>query len=98
MYVCHRIHPSTNKSPLKLDESPSKALRSAARDVSDVATAVAREVADDALALVETDTNTLIRPFRDVTAEVQKHLGPVIRHSETHWRNARDVSYAIVTG
>lgn len=61
----------------------------AAEDVVEVA----KEVADDALALVDTDTTTLVRTLREVSGEVAKYLGPAIQHGESHWRNARDVSF-----
>jgi hypothetical protein len=69
------------------DSSPVKILRSAAEDVAETA----REVADDALALVETDTRTVVARIRDAGDEVVRVLGPALHHTEGHWRNARDI-------
>lgn len=63
------------------------------RGVAQEASDIAREVADDALALVETDTNKLVRTFREVSNEVIKYAEPIFHQGEGHWRNARDVSY-----
>ncbi|GMK59810.1 hypothetical protein CspeluHIS016_0900270 [Cutaneotrichosporon spelunceum] len=67
--------------------SPSKALRSVANDTTEAV----REVADNALALVDTDTRTIVTRIRKSADKVARTLGPALQSTEGHWRNARDV-------
>ncbi|CAK9782340.1 hypothetical protein CC85DRAFT_282382 [Cutaneotrichosporon oleaginosum] len=79
----------TEAANVPLPDSPAsvKLLRAAAQDAAEAAL----EVSDDVLALVETDTRTVIRRLRDTADKVGRVLGPALHSTEGHWRNARDI-------
>ncbi|BEI87232.1 hypothetical protein CcaverHIS002_0705780 [Cutaneotrichosporon cavernicola] len=77
----------TEAASVPLPDSPAKVFRSVAQDTTEAF----REVADDALALVETDTRNIVARLRDGADEVARVIRPVVHHTEEHWRNARDI-------